>query len=84
MDRITGESAPVEALLPFRTSAGEVVCERGVNSTDVGEAALPGGEVAGAGKDMGKETGVGGLSAKGGVGACKRNEGAIGSRDVAT
>lgn len=69
----------MEAALPFRTRVGEEVCEGGLDSTDVGEAALLGEVEVSDRQETCRETGVGGLSANGGVGACSRNEGAAGS-----
>lgn len=66
-------------MLPLRTSVGEEVCEGGLGLTGVGEAALVGEAEVGDGQVMTRETGVAGLSASGGVGACSRKEGASGS-----
>lgn len=83
MDRITGEKVPVEAVLPLRTSVGELVCERGLDAIAVGDAErLREGE-AGDGQARVRDTGVGALSPREGVGACNRNNGAVGFWDGA-
>lgn len=69
-------------MLRFRTRVGEEVSEVELDATDFGEAALLGEAEVGDGQETSRETGVGGLSANGGVGACSRKEGAAGSWSV--
>lgn len=75
---MTGEYVPVEAVLPIRTRVGELVCECGLDSDDLGKTErLPGEDAEGV--ETFNEIGLDGLFARGGVGACSRNEGAVGS-----
>lgn len=70
-------------MLAFRTSVGELVWERALDSTEIGDTdrLCEGDE--GDGQETVNDIGEVGLSARGGVGACSRKDGAARFRDGA-